>query len=85
MKLNISLNDELASRIDTYADANYLTRSGLISIAVTQYLNQHEAIAALKGVALSVRKIADNNTVSAEDLEQIKDFERLAEMLTKQA
>ena len=40
MKVNVTLDDELMQRVDNYADRNYMSRSGLISIAVTQYLNQ---------------------------------------------
>lgn len=30
----------MVERIDNYADANYMSRSGLISFATSQYLNQ---------------------------------------------
>ena len=33
MKVQISIDDELVKRVDNYADKNYLTRSGLISLA----------------------------------------------------
>ena len=36
MKVNISLDDELMKRLDDYADRNYMSRSGLISLACTQ-------------------------------------------------
>ena len=38
MKVQISLNDKLMERADKYADLNYLSRSGLISLALTNYL-----------------------------------------------
>ena len=47
MKLQISLNDDLLARVDKYADDNYLSRSGLISQALVQYLNQNEYIMAV--------------------------------------
>lgn len=80
MKLNVSLADDLVSRIDSFADENYMSRSGLISIAVTQYLNQHEAINAMKSVALSIRKIADGNVVDEDTMKELEDFERISEM-----
>lgn len=82
MKLQISLNDDLLERVDRYADDNYLSRSGLISQALVQFLNQYEYIFAVKDLAVSVRKIADNGKVDAETLEQIKDFERTVAVLT---
>lgn len=81
MKLQISLNDELLERVDKYADDNYLSRSGLISQALVQFLNQHQYVSAVTDLSVSVRKIADTGKVDAETLEQIKDFERLVAVL----
>lgn len=81
MKVGITLDDELLKRIDSYADANYLSRSGLLSLAVTQFLNQAEVTNAIKEMALCMRKIADNGTVDHETMEQLEDFERLSKML----
>lgn len=81
MKLQISLNDELLERVDKYADDNYLSRSGLISQALVQFLNQHQYVSAVTDLSVSVRKIADTGKVDTETLEQIKDFERLVAVL----
>ena len=45
MKVNVSIDEELMARIDRYADENYMSRSGLITLACTQYLNQFEVAA----------------------------------------
>ena len=81
MKLGIALNDELLERIDRYADENYMSRSGLISLACTQFLNASEVTLAVKDLALCVRKIADNNEIDDESLQKLKDFERLSKLL----
>jgi len=81
MKLGIALDDELLARIDRYADENYMSRSGLISLACTQFLNMSEVTMAIKDLALCVRKIADNNMVDHDTLEQLEDFERMSKML----
>lgn len=82
MKVNITLDDELMKRLDDYADRNYMSRSGLMSLAVTQYLNANEMILAVKDMALCMRKIADTGTVDHETMEQLEDFERFAKMLS---
>lgn len=82
MKVNITLDDELMKRIDDYADRNYMSRSGLMSLAVTQYLNANEMILAVKDMALCMRKIADNGTVDHETMEQLEDFERFSKMIS---
>lgn len=81
MKLGIALDDELLGRIDRYADENYMSRSGLISLACTQFLNASEVTMAIKDLALCVRKIADNNIVDDVSLQKLEDFERMSKML----
>ena len=80
MKVNITLDDELMARVDRYADENYMSRSGLISLATTQFLNQFDIVSAWKEVAIAMRKIADTGKVDHETMEQLEDFERLAKL-----
>lgn len=81
MKVQITLDDALMERVDAYADENYMSRSGLLSLAVTQYLNAAEVTKVIKEMAVCMRKIADNGTVDHETMEQLEDFERLSKML----
>lgn len=82
MKVNITLDDELLKRVDNYADRNYLSRSGLISLALTQFLNSNEMILAVKDMAFSMRKIADTGVVDHDTIERMEDIERLAKMFS---
>lgn len=84
MKVQISLDDALMSRIDTYADVNYMSRSGLISLACTQFLNSADMIRAVCEMSLAMQKIADKGEVDAETQKQLDDFQRLSSMLTAQ-
>lgn len=81
MKVQITLDDALMERVDAYADENYMSRSGLLSLAVTQYLNASDVTKAIKEMAVCMRKIADNGTVDHDIMEQLEDFERLSKML----
>lgn len=81
LKVGITLDDKLLARIDEYSDENYMSRSGLISLACTQYLNSAEVTKAITEMALCMRKIADNGTVDHDIMEQLEDFERLSKML----
>lgn len=81
MKINISLDDDLVQRIDSFADSNYMSRSGFISFACTQYLNSAEVIVMVKDMSLAMRKIADSGKIDSETMEQLKDFERLSMLL----
>lgn len=82
MKVNISMDDALMKRVDEYADNNYMSRSGLISLATVQFLNAADVTTAIKDMAFSMRKIADNNAVDAETLERLEDCERLLKILS---
>ena len=84
MKLTISLDDKLVERVDNYADSNYMSRSGFISFACSQFLNSAEVMIMVKDMSLAMRKIADTSTIDDETMRQLEDFERLAKMLTGQ-
>ncbi len=81
MKVNITLNDDLMKRIDNYADENYMSRSGLISLACTQYLNQVEVLALVKDMSFAMRKIADSGKVDSESIRKLEEFEKMCRML----
>lgn len=82
MKVGITLDDDLLRRLDEYADRNYMSRSGLITYVVTQFLNSQEMLFAIKDLSVAVRKIADNGEVDHEIMEQLEDFERLVKLMT---
>ena len=81
-KVQITLDDELMKRVDTYADENYMSRSGLLSLAATQFLNAADVSRAIKDLSLAMQKIAETGKVDHETMEQLEDFERLAKFLT---
>lgn len=82
MKVQITLDDELMKRVDTYADENYMSRSGLISLAATQFLNAADVSRAIKDLSLAMQKIAETGQLDHDTMEQLEDFERLAKFLT---
>lgn len=82
MKMQVSLNDSLANRIDKFAKQNYLTRSGLITQACSTYLNQNEMAIAVKDLSIAMNKIADKGEIDSETREQLDDFMRLVDFVT---
>lgn len=83
MKVGITLDDKLLQRIDAYADENYMSRSGLLSLAATQFLNAADVSQAIKNLSLAMRKIADTGKLDHDTIEQLEDFERLAKFITQ--
>ena len=81
MKVQVSLDDKLMDRVDAYAKSNYMSRSALISLATTEYLNHADVICVIKDIGLCMRKIADNDSVDDETLKELEDYERLCKVL----
>lgn len=82
VKVNITLDEDLLQRIEDYADSNYLTRSGLITLATSQFLLQGEAFKAIIDMSLAMRKIAETGEVDQSVIDQLEDFERLARIIS---
>ena len=82
MKLTISCDDDLMKRIVDYAQRNYMSRSGLIALAATQYLNSQEMVTAITDMSISMRKIADEGKIDADTEQKLEDFERVCKVLT---
>lgn len=80
-KVQISIDDKLLQRIDNFAEENYMSRSGLVSLATAQYLNANEVVILIKDMSLAMRKIADSGEIDNETMEKLEDFERMSKML----
>lgn len=83
-KINVSIDDKLLERVDTFADENYMSRSGLISLACTQFINSNELMSLIKEMAFNIRKIADTQKIDDETIKQLESFELMAKMLVGQ-
>lgn len=84
MKVNITLDDKLLERLDNHADENYMSRSGLISLACTQYLNSADTVRIIKEMGIAINKIADMGELDEDTQRQIEDLERTMKFLVQQ-
>lgn len=82
MKISVSIDEELMKRIDEYADDNYLSRSGAMSMACNQFLNEAEAGKGLKVMAEALKKMAETGKADAESMKKLEDFEKLVKLIT---
>lgn len=83
-KVQISIDDELLKRIDSQAEAMYMSRSGFISSSCAQVLNSTQMVVAITEMSLALRKMADTGIVDDENMQKLLDFERLVKMVTSQ-
>lgn len=68
-KLAITVSDELLERMDDFAKRNGLTRSGLIAVSVSQYINALEAQPHLNKVLAMLAAAAEGKPVTIEAIE----------------
>ena len=81
MKVQVTIDDRLLDRADAYADENYLTRSGLVTLALSTFLNHYEMTKCVREMGLMFRKIAETGNLDDETLKQLADFERVCKVL----
>lgn len=81
MKVNVTVNDDLMKRIDEYAERNYMSRSGLISFATTQFLNGQQLVSAVQDMSVCMRKIADTGQIDEETHSKLQELEVIAKVL----
>lgn len=79
-KINISIDDGLLDRLDRVADANYMSRSGLISTACAQYINSNEVIIAIRDMSLAMKKISEQGAIDEDTMRELEDFKRICDM-----
>ena len=65
MKVQISIDDVLLSEIDSFAEKNYQTRSGFISMACSEYIRTMKAMDGVKEITDILKK--NENTLSDEN------------------
>lgn len=80
-KINITMDDALLERADNFADNNYTSRSGLISLALRQYLDSQELMQAMKSMCFAMQVIAEKGEINEEEKQKLDEFKMLVEML----
>lgn len=82
MKLSISLPDELVAKIDEVADSNFMTRSGLIAMCCTTYINQMSALEAINNMSKVLENMASQGA-SDEAMAELEKLQYTAQLLLK--
>lgn len=69
-KINITLQVDLLDRADSYADKHGMTRSGLIAMALSQYLNAVEAMPNVQKLLASMAAVAEGAVTGKLDFDE---------------
>lgn len=58
VKVNVTFDEQLLTRIDAYADENGMTRSGFLGVAAKQYIDAVEMMPTAKKLMMSLAALA---------------------------
>lgn len=82
-KINISIDDELLNKIDKLAEENYTSRSGFISMGMSQFVVSKEVVSAIQSMSVSMAKIATLGTIDEDTFKELETFQNLCKMVAK--
>lgn len=83
-KVQITIDEVLLERMDEYAQKNFLTRSGLISLLGTQMLQEAELINKIMDISQCFRKIADTSEIDDENLKRLEELETYCRLVNNE-
>ncbi len=83
MRVNMTLNDDLLKRIDSYAKSNYMKRSSVVSFACNQFLMANEMQSLLVDMKRALQAIAANSTITDEQMKELEKFNILCDLMSK--
>lgn len=82
-KVQISIDEGLLARLDEFADRNFCTRSGAVSMAVSQLVLQDELQRSLRSMALAMQRIAENGELDEQSKNDMKQIQALVQIMSQ--
>lgn len=81
MKITMNISDDLLDRVDRYAKSNYLNRTSVFSIAVSQYLMAQEIPTMMVNLNNALIKISETGTITDEQRRTLDAVQLLVDSL----
>ena len=82
-RVQISIPDDLLEKADIFAKDNFISRSGLISVSLNQYLMQKDVTKSINELSSIMRLIADKGTIDEKGKKALEDIELLLKCFPK--
>lgn len=79
-KINISINNALLEEMEALAKQNYTSRSGIISMACANYVQQHRLTDSFVNSAKALQRIAETGVMSDADKQELETFVKIAQL-----
>ena len=83
-RFQVSCPPELLKEIDSFANSHYLTRSGLVCVAVSQYINAQRMGDAMEALYKLMEKLV-NEKGSPEDFAQLEKIHDMVKLVRPDA
>ena len=77
-KISISIDDNLLEMIDNFAEDNYMTRSGFLTLVSKNYLQQQEVVKTLGSLRATLDTIKGSGELDPKSEADINAFLQLA-------
>lgn len=82
-KVNISLDDELLEKIDALADESYTSRSGFISMGMTDFIKSKEIVSAITKMGNAMERIAVSNEIDEDTQKELAQIQAVIGLLAR--
>ena len=82
MKVQLTVSDDLMTRADNYCKDNYITRSSLLTLALSQFLNSAEAYKEIHELTIAFKSIAEKGLIDDNTKLKLEAFEKYARLFT---
>ena len=80
----MNVNDDLLRRVDSYAKANYQTRTGVFCFAVSQFLLSQQLPSLMISMEQAMKKISETGVIDAEAKKTLDTFSLFVEDFKEQ-
>lgn len=81
-KVNLTFPPELMKEIDEYCKAHYLTRSGFVQMASTEFLTAHKMSDAMQAMADLLHRVLESaENPAPEDVAKLNELDSILAMI----
>lgn len=79
-KVQISIDDELLGKVDSYCKEKFITRSGFIAMVCSEHLQREQLSKSLNTLNDVLAKVTDGKVLSEEQQKEYDDFSALVRL-----
>lgn len=82
-KISISIDEELLAGVEEYRKSNYMTKSGVFTLAVHQFLMAQKTLKLIEGLTQAINKVAEGGNVDEATVNEFKEMEKMLSVMAR--